>query len=113
MKFIKFFLVLSSISVSVFADNITCQIKKNTNVIYSQSFDLPAKSSATLTDVENYRVKVNNYGASHFQIEVFDSEAPARIYTDGLLKEKADAIKWSLWSREILLEVECALQARR
>lgn len=113
MKSIKLFFLLLSLNFVVLADTLFCQIKQNTKVIFSQNFELPAKNSASLGEVENYRIKINNFGGSRFQIEVFDSEGPARIYTDGSLKEKADSLKWSLWSRDILLEVECALQARR
>lgn len=109
MKTLILLTIILTISNFAMAEDLNCRVKQNTEVIYANNFNLPVNSSASLGDFGSFRIKVNNFGKSMFQIEVFDGDIPSRNYTDGVLRAANDQLRWSVWNREILLEAICTL----
>lgn len=97
------------ISTTLRAQTLNCAVAQNTKVIYSQKINIPNKNSFMVPEIEGFRIKINNYGNSQFEFEVFDPSVPARTYSRGVLRSKGDILKWALWSRDILLEAACSL----
>lgn len=110
----KIILVAGALLLSqvVSAEDLNCQISLNTKLVVNKNIYLPMTRSVSFGEVEAFRFKINNFGNSKFQIEVFDGNNPSRGYADGVLRSPLDQIKWSFWSREILLESVCTLLKR-
>jgi hypothetical protein len=102
--------VTSAVSFPIaFAETIHCQVKVNTKIVSEKTLTIAANASAGYAQVEDFSLKINNLGASKFEIEVFDPNTPSRNYADGFLRSSGDEVSWALWSRDILLETSCHL----
>lgn len=112
MKKVIFFTLLLKIIPSIsFAEELICQVKVNTQTVSEQKLTVPANASIPYAEVEGFRMKINNHGASKFELEIFDPSVPSRGYAEGSLKDAKDELKWTLWTRDILLETACRLNS--
>lgn len=100
------FLIMTS---SSYAQDISCQILVNTEIVNESTISVEANSKMVYGDVEGYRFMINNLGASKYEIEIFDPSGPSRSYASGTLKTEDDKISWTFWSRDIMLESNCRL----
>lgn len=113
MKLTKLFYSIFFVSLTLKAENLVCTIKKNTSVVYNQNINLSTRSSYLFPEVDGLRSNIKNLGSSQFEIEVFDPRQPARNYSNAILKEDNSYLKYSMWDREILLEIVCVLKQSR
>ncbi len=74
------FLIMAS---SSYAQDISCQILVNTEVVNETTVSVEANSKTVYGDVEGYRFMINNLGSSKYEIEIFDPSGPSRSYASG------------------------------
>ncbi len=91
------------------AELLLCKVKLRTENYSEKKISTASGESTQFEDVEGYRLKLNNLGGSKFEIEVFDGNAETRSYARATLKNSANELSWSLWSRENLIESSCKL----
>lgn len=91
------------------AANIECQIAVNTIIDQKNTFEINAKESFTYGQYQEFKFKLNAHGHDQYEIEVFDSNTPARSYAEGNLNLPDQQVKWAYWSREVLIETVCKL----
>ncbi len=97
-----FILALSIFSFTASAESLICLAKQNSTVVFEKRIDLE-KSKIFVGEVEQFQIFVQKI-SNIVSIEVFDPNIPSRQYAEG----SADlGLKWVLWNRDILLEVEC------
>ena len=104
-----FFASLLLLSVNSFASNLLCSLKVNLETIDEREIEVSAKEKVNFTDYENYRFFITNNSNDQYTIEVFDGDTPSRSYATGILKNQNDSVKWSLWTRDIILDADCSL----
>lgn len=97
------------LAVPAFAQELICQVSVNMDKTFQETLDVPENGSAFVGEVEGFRIRVNARGSSKFELEVFEGSGPSRSYAEGFLRTAEDEIKWTLWTREILLEASCRL----
>lgn len=102
-------LVLLLFSPSIFASGLECKVSVNSQVVSKEIIDLAPNESKYFGDLSNYRLKVANHTGGKYEIEIFDPSWPSRSYSLGNLKSANDELRWSFWSRDILLEASCKL----
>lgn len=90
------------------AQDLFCNLKVNNDVIADTKVTTILGKSVVFGEYGNYKVSVRDLGASKFFIEVYEINV-SRTYADGVLRTEDDEIKWTLWSREILMETACRL----
>ncbi|GIL17839.1 MAG: hypothetical protein BroJett040_15900 [Oligoflexia bacterium] len=92
------------------AENLFCQISVGMEVTSKTEIAVDQGETKSFGNYGEYFFKVKNRGKSQFTIEVFNGSEPSRGYADGVLRQVDDEVKWSLWTREILIEGSCQLQ---
>lgn len=102
-------LILLLFSPSTFASDLLCRVSVNSQVVSKEIIALAPNESKYFGDLANYRLKVANQEEGKYEIEVFDPNSPSRSYSLGSLKNANDELRWSFWSRDILLEASCKL----
>jgi hypothetical protein len=105
-KSILFFAAIASFHVH--AAQVSCQASKNLDVQWSHAVTTQVGQRVEIGSVEDYDFLLKEVETGRFEIEVFDPYTPARQYANGVI-DKANGLKWSLWTREILLEIDCRI----
>lgn len=90
------------------AETLECEVKVNTELSSRQSLKLTSGEAKAFGKLKDYAFKLNNKGDGRFELEVFDPSAPSRSYAEAKLRDAGDEVRWTLWSREILLEAACS-----
>lgn len=93
--------------------DLLCRVKVNHETVSERKVVLDEGTSAFYAETRGFRMRANHRGASKFELEVIDLETPSRGYAEASLRAPEDAIKWTLWTRELLLETSCQLLAFR
>lgn len=104
-------LILSLLAANAAAEDLVCRVKVNGAAASERKVRVSPNESVPYAELEGYRFKIKNLGPSRFEIEAYDSAAPSRGYAAGFLRAAGDAVSWTLWTRDILLETTCALSA--
>lgn len=103
-------LIAASASASnAHAAKLKCTISSNLELLSEDILSIAEGSTHNFGNLPSYLFKLNSLSSEKFEIEVFDSNAPSRSYAAGLLHAPGDEIRWTLWSRDILLEAICRL----
>lgn len=66
----------------------------------------------SVADFESLKFFIEEKESPRYVIEVFDPSIPSRSYAEGVLITPKDELKWSLWNREIWIDLSCSLNAR-
>ncbi|UXR64787.1 hypothetical protein EZJ49_00765 [Bdellovibrio bacteriovorus] len=90
------------------AQDLFCNLKVNNDVIADTKVTTIEGKNVVFGTYGSYQASVRNLGSSKFYIEIYETNV-SRTYADGVLRTEDDEIKWTLWSREILLEASCRL----
>lgn len=90
------------------AQDLFCNLKVNTDVIADTKVTTIPGKNVVFGTHGSYTVSVRNQEASKFYIEVYETNV-SRTYADGVLRTEEDEVKWTLWSRDILMEAACRL----
>lgn len=107
MKLLTFLLL--GFSLPIMAEDINCVAKKNTEMIWEEVVPVETGKKVRVGTVDEFQIFLNANNKRHFEIEVFDSSTPSRQYASGQLANSEQVLSWTLWSRSILLEVNCKL----
>lgn len=108
MKYFLLFLGMCLTSTSM-AENLLCRVSVNLEVQSELVIQAPLNENILFAEIQSFRMRIKNLGASKFEIEVYDSVEPARSYAKGTLRTEEDEVRWTLWKRDILLETSCSL----
>lgn len=90
------------------AQDLFCRLTVNTEVMVDTKVSTVVGKNVAIGTYGNYQISVRNQGDSKYFIEVYETNV-SRTYADGVLRSEADEVKWTLWSREILMEASCRL----
>ncbi|AHZ86764.1 hypothetical protein [Bdellovibrio bacteriovorus] len=90
------------------AQDLFCKISVNNEVMVDTKVSTVVGKNAAIGTYDNYQISVRNQSAGKFYIEVYETNV-SRSYADGVLRTEEDEMKWTLWSREILMEASCRL----
>lgn len=91
------------------SEELFCTLSVNLEKIAETQFQIENGSRVKYIDAGDFVFYVANKGEAKFEIEVFDGSAPSRSYAQGILRSASDDLKWSLWTRDVLLETNCKL----
>jgi hypothetical protein len=107
----KYVLFLSSVCLAstTFAENIYCQVSVNLEIQSKSTIQVSLDENISYAKIQSFQMKIKNLGFFKFEIEVYDSDEPARHYAKGTLRSSDDEIKWTLWRRDIIIETTCRL----
>lgn len=109
MKF--FILILSFLFIShplhAASKNLLCEISKNKDLLVQKNVSVPLGSKVLFAQIESYEFKMQNLGQEEYELEVYNIYEPSRTYIQTRLFETQDILKYTLWNRNILLEVQC------
>lgn len=108
MKHLLLTLTLLLSGAAAQAQDLFCKLTVNSEVIVDTKVSTVIGKNAAIGSFDNYQVSVRNQGASKFYIEVYEVNV-ARTYSDAVLRTEEDEMKWTLWSREVLMEASCRL----
>ena len=108
MKNTIFVTFLLLITTSVNAFELFCMVKLNLDKVISTRVEVPVNSSVPYGKIPGFSFKVKNLGYDKFEIDVFNGRADSRSYAEGLLRGADDELRWTLWSRSVLLETSCS-----
>jgi hypothetical protein len=111
MKKITLALISFALSVPAFAEPLVCTVRTSTQLVSEDLLDVASGQAGKFGYLEGYTFTVTNLGSAKFEVQVFDASAPARGYAEGSLKSADDQVKWTYWSRDVLLEAACRLGA--
>lgn len=92
------------------AEDLICGVRMNTQPVLERKVSLTPNAADALAEFEGFRLKLRNLSDGRFEIEAYDSAATTRSYAEAHLRTSKDTLKWTFWSRDILLETSCALQ---
>lgn len=111
----KFIFLLFGVGLAstAMAENLFCQVSVNMEVQSKLTIEVPLNEKIAYAIAQPFQMKIKNLGASQFELEIYDSEEPARHYAKGTLRTEGDEVKWTLWRRDILLETSCHLAGLR
>ncbi|MEZ0392566.1 MAG: hypothetical protein ACAH59_10135 [Pseudobdellovibrionaceae bacterium] len=102
--FFTFFFIFSLIAK---AETLSCQVHKNTALVFTQELTVDPKSQVKIGELEGYRFYLNHLGSQKFEIETFDPNGPARFYSAGFLTSVDQILELTNWTRDILLSITC------
>lgn len=104
------FFTMAIVGVSAKASELRCTISVNTEIIAEASTVLPSgKKTESFFASEEFELSLKALGSGLYELEVFDRIAPTRAYARARLSKAGDAIGYTFWERERLLDVDCAL----
>ena len=109
MKKIYLLMVLVFSSQVLFAEELVCSITANGDLLAETQFSLEAKAETQYATGGSYSFYLHNLGSSKFEMEIYNNDGPSRSYSTGFLRNSADTLTWTLWTRDILLETSCKL----
>lgn len=108
MKTILLLASLISFASIAKAQDLFCQLKVNNDTIVDTKISTVEGKNVVIGNYQNYTISARKLGSQKFYIEVYETNV-SRTYADGVLRNEDDEIKWTLWTREILMEVSCKL----
>ncbi len=92
------------------ADSLMCTVKMSTEIVSEDEVIAPLGIAKSFGELDPYRFKITKLGDAQFEVEVFDPSLPARSYSQGILRQAGDEVKWAFWSSDVLLDVACRLK---
>ena len=98
-------LLMSSISS---AATLNCTIKVNNAVVAQNQVQTKSKEKVFVASADSIQAFVTEKVDDIFIIEAFIGESEIRIYSEGMLRTPADRLVTSLWSREMMADIECS-----
>lgn len=103
------FVMMLFFSTSILAEELRCTVSVNMEVVAEEVFTVEAKTKVTYVNAADFVFYVANKGNSKFELEIFNVSAPSRSYAEGFLRTNEDALTWTLWTNDYLLETSCRL----
>lgn len=97
---------------NAYSEELFCTVSVNLETVAETEFNLEVSERTKYVDAGDFVFYVKNMGDSKFELEVFDGSVPSRSYALGILRNATDDLKWSLWTRDILLETSCKLSQK-
>jgi len=87
-----------------------CQAQFNGEAFLDTQISLPeSEKNLILAEVEGLQILLSSLRNEKIELQVYDANAPIRVYSTGELKNSSDAVELSLWGRDYLLDVSCSL----
>ncbi|GEM_PF-6758724 len=96
-------------STSIVASELTCNIKINSEDVHNTSFEVSEGQRIKFADSPDLKFSLKAMTKDKFELEAFDLAVPSRTYAIGRLKDRGDDLNYTLWTRDLLIEVNCEL----
>ena len=102
--------ILASLALSSIASAATlnCHIDINNDPLLQTSVETKTKQKVKIGDVDTVTAYITEKVDGIYTLEAFIANAEMRIYSEGMLKSSNDRLSTSVWSRDILLDIECS-----
>lgn len=108
MRFFFILIFLTTTNLAM-ATEISCDLFVNGALEKSFVADLKLELKTKVASSSGLTFYLTEKESPRYLIEVFDPNVPARSYAEGVLITPKDQLKWSMWSREIWVELVCSL----
>lgn len=103
---ISWFLFFCLITSRAPAASLSCTLSQNGSV--QEKKEIEATGVRRLfSRLGSFQFFLREIQAGQYSIEVYDEDTPSRSYAEGALNSAGDSLNWSLWRRDILLEMSC------
>lgn len=103
----KFTILIAVLTFNLFAADIYCRASKNTQQLWDVSGYVGEGEKSLIGVVDHFQIYLENNGQSQFTLEIYDPYTPSRQYSEGEFSLYNKGVSWSLWTRDILLDVNC------
>ncbi len=107
MRVFSILLLLITFSGSLAAMELDCSVTQNTDLVWNGKVSVENGERTFIVSQQQFKFFVKNLGQSGLELEVYDRQTPSRQYLQG----NGAQLKWTLWSRSILIELNCRQQS--
>ncbi|MFL5813150.1 MAG: hypothetical protein ACJ763_06195 [Bdellovibrionia bacterium] len=102
-------LLLAVLPTLCFAKSLRCEIKESSTPMSSAQIETVPHRKLGFGQTPNVIAYVTEYDNGNFTLEGFLVNYEARFYSAGVLKSQNDRLIASLWSRQVLIDLQCTL----
>ena len=103
-------ITLATLAFSSFASAATlnCHIDINNDPLLQTQVETKTKTKVKTGEVDSVTAYVTEKVDGIYTLEAFLASSETRIYSEGMIKTNGDRLSASVWSRDILLDIECS-----
>jgi hypothetical protein len=91
------------------AKSLRCEIKEGSAPVSSTQIESIPHHKMGFGQTPNVVAYVTEYDNGNFTLEGFLVNYQARFYSAGVLRSQGDLLMASLWTRQVLVDVQCSL----
>lgn len=100
-------LALTLLPTSSFAKSLRCEIKEDSAPVSSTQIETIRNHKIQFGQTPNVIAYVTEYDNGNFTLEGFLVNYEARFYGAGVLKSPTDSLIASIWTRQVLIDIQC------
>lgn len=100
-------LALGLSTATSFARPLHCEIKENGATVYTNQINSERHKRIEFGQTPSLSGYITEGDNGSFTIEAFIPNYDARVYAEGVLRVKTDKLTASLWTRQVLVDVQC------
>lgn len=78
-------------------------------LVFKSEVEVSLGEKVPVSNLNHLDVYLSSHENKMFELEIYDSMAPARHYASARMTKHGDELSWALWSRDYLLDVSCVL----
>lgn len=106
----KTFILLTLLSFSAMAAEFECSISQNLSEIYRSDVTVNGKD-VQIAAFEEYEFFISHLGDGKYELQSYNRMEPSRSYAETRISASNPEIGLTIWKREAIIEVHCALKA--
>lgn len=100
-------LSLTALSSAALAKPLHCEIKENGSLVYAGQVNTARHKKIAIGQTPELYAYVTESENASFTLEGFLVNYDARVYAEGVLKNRNDHLTASLWTRQLLIDIQC------
>lgn len=102
-------LLITLLPTFCFAKSLRCEIKEDSAPVSSAQIETVPHIKLGFGKTPNVVASVTEYDNGNFTLEGFLVNYEARFYSSGVLKSQNDTLIASLWTRQVVVDIQCTL----
>ena len=110
MRFLFVSIFLMFFSLNSYATPLQCVVRLNLTPMIAKTIASSPNEKIMIGEIDSMRAYVTENENNFFSLNLFFGAYETQVFSEAFLRTSYDKISLSFWNRDVLIDVQCALE---